>query len=77
MPGAKISPLFDSYNALLKNTDTTNFITVTWTDISGAPKSQILLATEHLNVMNIDALADIVIVADTAACLVEVTFSGV
>lgn len=59
----------------VKNTDSTNYVAVTWTN-NGTANSQRLIAGQEMFVPGCTVANDIVLTANTAACVCEVQIVG-
>lgn len=59
----------------VKNTDATNYVAVTWTN-NGTANSQRLIAGQEMFVPGCTVANDIVLTANTAACVCEVQIVG-
>jgi hypothetical protein len=61
---------------LFKNKDTTNYVTVTWTDPGSTANSQRVAAGGFLVLPSISVAANIVMTANTANCACELVVAG-
>lgn len=62
--------------AIVKNTDATNYVTVTYTNAASSAQSVVLLAGETSVLTDVKASADLVLTANTAACVCDVVVLG-
>jgi hypothetical protein len=67
-----LTPYTTAATVWVKNTDTTNFVTVTYTTVAGGATTLKLTAGQDITLRNVNTAETFSVAADTAACVCQV-----